>query len=269
MTRLVLVCAVLMSLGVYAVAQHPTRCDSKNAPLVLPSDGSNGSSAHCCQAGRELFEIGPKGMVRRKVGHPCSMDNPTSSTQCAMGTGATGPHPLPPCDFGACGALIEEVIASRPEDVAIFEPTSKPQVCGYQAKDPESGAISSFPEPYINQHQYPGVTAACPYTACLVGGRPATTFTITAVADHATGRVKTIPPGITVSGAGTESSEFTHAVTFIADPHGPHARAVFSGDCTNTGPYGHQAVCNTQLVPKPKVTVTYQCHPGFNCLGPH
>ncbi|MGH9552577.1 MAG: hypothetical protein ACRD3W_24570 [Terriglobales bacterium] len=151
----------------------------------------------------------------------------------------------------------------------IFKPTSKPQECGYQTKDPVSQAISSVPEPYTNQPQYPGVTAACPYTACLAGGRPATTFTVTAVADHATGHVKTNPPGITISGAGTNSKEFAKAVTLIADPHGQHARAVFSGSCIKTGDYGHAAVCKTNLIPLPAVTVTYECHAGFSCLGPH
>lgn len=269
MTRLVLLCVTIMSLCVYTVAQHPTKCDPKNAPLILPSTGENGSSRSCCQAGRELFEVGPHGMAHREVGRPCSMNDHTSSTHCAIGAGTTGPHPLPVCDFGACGALIVEVIPSVLADTVIFKPTSKPQVCGYQTKDPVSGAVSSFPEPYTNQHQYAGVTAACPYTACLVGGRPATTFTLTAVADHAAGRVKTNPPGITISGAGTDSKEFATAVTFIADPHGEHARAVFSGACIKTGEYGHTAVCSTQLVPNPDVTVTYECHAGFTCLGPH
>src|SRR6476661_4870812 len=157
MTRLVLLCATLIALGVYTVAQHPTTCDPKNAPLLLPSTQTNGSSPSCCQAGRELFEIGPKGMAHRKLGRPCSMDDPASSTHCAVGDGTTGPHPLPVCDFGACGALIVEVIPSVLADTMIFKPTSKPQVCGYQTKDPVSGAVSSFPEPYTNQPRYPGV----------------------------------------------------------------------------------------------------------------
>lgn len=269
MTRLVLLCATFISLSVYAVAQQPTKCDGKNAPLLLPSTGGNGSSRSCCQAGRKLFEVGPKGMAHRKLGHPCSMDNPTSSTHCAIGDGTSGPHPLPLCDFGACGALVVEVIPSVLDDIVIFKPTSQPLVCGYKTKDPVSGAISSVPEPYTNQPQYPGVTAACPYTACLVGGRPATTFTLTAVANQATGDAKSNPPGIRLSGAGTDSKEFATAVSFIADPHGEHARAVFSGACIQTGEYGHTAVCNTKLVPMPNVTVTYECHAGFNCLGPH
>ena len=67
----------------------------------------------------------------------------------------------------------------------------------------------------------------------------------------------------------TDSREFATAVTFIADPHGEHARAVFSGACIKTGEYGHTAVCSTQLVPNPDVTVTYECHAGSHCFGPH
>jgi hypothetical protein len=99
-----------------------------------------------------------------------------------------------------------------------------------------------------------------------VGSQPAVALTVQAVASVATGRVKSIPKGIDIKGGDSSTALFTQTdVTLSAEPDGPRARAVFSGDCAATGAYGKAVDCTLSLAGGNTVTVTYECKPGFSC----
>jgi hypothetical protein len=135
---------------------------------------------------------------------------------------------------------------------------------------PLEGGATYFPEPYTGQTLYPGVVATCPYRDCLADGTPVVTgfaLTVTAVTDGATGEVKSKFPGISIDGAGSDSWGYEGGaeVTLRAEADGNNARAVFSGACSGSSPYGETATCTLTMDATKAVTVTYQCKPGFTC----
>lgn len=275
MAKVALVLVLLVSLRNKTIAQAPNtdlarahrtptkalpRCDGTHFPMRLP-DGSNGGSKSCCQRGKDLFHVGPKDdtLGHRQIGASCSM--PDNST--CEGTN---------CAYGPCGARKVQVQQADPNtSIFIFEPRSNPEICGTQIT--AGGAPIFSPEVYSDQPRYPGVTARCPFTTCLVGGRPALTLTVTAVTHNATGHVESTPSGISLSGAGMGTKVFPRdpdspqprIAVLVAVPKGSHARAVFSGNCKHTGDFGKNARCVVPLIPDPKVTVAYECHAGFAC----
>jgi hypothetical protein len=271
MRRLVLLCTVLIGLGsgiacgrpvqkpkvnnVVAVAVNSS-CDSNRFPI------GKGDSPSCCQQGSDIFHVleGTREVIHRQVGPACTNKDPRVT---CIGKA---------CDFGPCGTTIVPIVPSRrsTKDGIIFVPMSNPHECGYQATEtPTSGfesEVISSPEAYSQQPQYSGVIATCLYKRCPAhAGPPVSDFEITIRTLGATGRVKSNPAGITLSGSGKASGAFSDAVTLTAQPTGRHARAVFSGDCIETGEYGKSAECRVKLAPDPKVTVTYECEKDFRC----
>jgi hypothetical protein len=285
MTRLLFICALLVSLGTRSLAQAPggiltnpaspladppTDCDSKYFPDFL-ADGSSGGSPSCCQKGAYIYQVVPKlmdgqvtslGIGIRQIGpHACSTK--TGETTCQG-------HQ---CYFGPCGvAKLESPPPVDPlppgsfpgTEAVIFHP-SQGKVCGYQFRSGQHVLISE-PELYFlgQQPPYDPVVAGCKYTVCGRGG-PASIITISTLPSAATGRVVSNLHGIKLSGTGKASGEFLDAVTLTAFPKGRHARAVFSGGCIETGEYGKKARCDVKLAPDPEVIVTYECQKGFTC----
>lgn len=129
--------------------------------------------------------------------------------------------------------IVEAKQADPNTIIRIFEPKSKPQLCGTQViVNGQAVALgdSTGPpvEPYIAQPAYPAVTAGCPYTRCIAGGIPAVTLTVTAETHNATGHVESEPAGISLSGAGTSAN------VFPKDSHSlpPHPRVGYP--CSRT-----------------------------------
>jgi hypothetical protein len=223
----------------------PHSCDGDKFPISVSA-----TTRECCQLGNETWHISPSngGVAHREYRTPCSgLDGGTSCTS--------------DCAFGPCGAHTINVFGSAPS--YIFKPVSNPNVCGYQADGP-TGSFN--PEPYDGQELWPDIASTCPFTKCLAGGMPAVTLIVTAIGSGATGQVESKPAGIALVGNGSQSGDFTDTdVKLKAIPLGPHARAVLTGGCTETGDYGEAAPCKLELGPNKQVTVTYECEPGFTC----
>lgn len=114
MTRLVLLCALLLSLGCLTLAQppitttnlepaapasppddKPTKCNARNFPKV-PKPGIIPGSPNCCQSGKNIYQVfttqsGQKGVGHRQLGRACSDDQ--GKTDCVDKA----------CTFGRCG----------------------------------------------------------------------------------------------------------------------------------------------------------------------
>ncbi len=269
MKRIVVSLALLTVLAGVALAQPdapspaaPAVCDGKNLPMKFP-DGSTGVPVECCR-GRDDVMVhegrGAKNLAFRLRGTPCTNEDHSACT-------IPGPHP---CDFGPCGAEHGTLIEGT--KLHVFKPKHAVKACGYQIKlQPSSLGVDQFalyPESFDTQVEYPKVTPACPYTACIAQHRPAITVGVTSVANGATGTVTSNPPGISLTGAGTGSGVFADPVKITANPTGPNARAVFSGgSCTASEEYGHTVHCNVPLAPDPVITVTFECKPRATC--PH
>jgi hypothetical protein len=133
-------------------------------------------------------------------------------------------------------------------------------VCGRQA------AAFAVPEPWVEGDlAWDGVMGTCPFTECR-GSAPAVGLTVQAVADAATGRVKSIPKGIDLRGSGASTWLFTQAdVKVLAVPAADQVRVVLSGGCLATGAYGEAVMCELNLAGGKSVTVTYECQPGYTC----
>jgi hypothetical protein len=235
-------------------------CSGANFPIHL------GGSSSCCPAGGYLgvegewhvyvAKVGTKEvemLAHRYIGKACT---PQWWIQGKV------------LEFGPCGAAKDPV--DNPNwmngiNPTIFRPASGVG-CGYQVTNPD-GSIFSNPENYTDQPLYPGVTASCRFTDCLAAGVPAVTLFVgtNVPVGPSLGRVRSDPPGITLSGAGKASALFPGDVTLIAEPTGKHARAVFSGDCNKAGEYGQRAEGLVKLAPDQKVTVTFECEKGFTC----
>jgi hypothetical protein len=241
----------------------PTPCSGSNFPMAL------GDSPECCRDGDFLWHIVGGGpdigkVAKRKLGRPCTQADGVT-VNCGIGA------PVP-CTFGPCGALKVWAVGANPSHV--FVPDSQPTVCGWDTNGvpvPLEGGATFFPEPYnTTQSVYPGVTATCPYQGCLPDGTPVVTgfaLTVTAVTDGATGEVKSKFQGISIDGAGSDSWGYEGGaeVTLRAEAVGSNARAVFSGACSGTSPYGEKVTCTLTMDATKAVTVTYQCKPGFTC----
>ena len=274
MMRVALAFVLLVSLSTKTIAQLP-QCDGSHFPM-LPSLTSTPGSPSCCQKGIDIFQLVAAGnkLAHREIGQICSKFDPSTNSTTTNCKDTE-------CTVGPCGARIIEAKQADPNTlIRIFEPKSNPQLCGTQVivngqAIALSGSIGPPVEPYTDQPIYPAVTASCPYTRCIVGGIPAVTVTVTAETHNAAGQVESDPPGISLSGAGTSANVFPkdphsppphpQVATLVAQPKGSHARAVFSGDCTNNAGFGQKAHCDVPLVPDPNVTVTYECQEGFAC----
>jgi hypothetical protein len=271
--RIVLAFVLFASLSTNTIAQLQ-QCDDSHFPMLL-SDGSKGGSPSCCQKGIDFFFTGPGSKLgHRQIGQVCSKIDPSTNS---VTTNCTDRE----CTVGPCGASIIGAQQADPNTIIrIFEPKSNPQLCGTQVivngqAVASSGSIGPPVELYTDQPIYPAVTASCPYTRCIVGGIPAVTLTVSAETHNATGHVDSEPAGISLSGSGTSTNVFPkdpqsppphpRVAILVAEPQGKHARAVFSGDCTNNAGFGEKVHCDVPLVPDPQVTVTYECQDGFAC----
>jgi hypothetical protein len=241
-----------------------TPCSGSNFPTNLANP------PECCQDGEFLWQVVGSGpdigkVAKRKLGRPCTQADGVS-VNCGIGASV-------PCTFGPCGT------ANVPEWPAgiipshVFVPASQPRVCGWDTNGdpvPAEGGATFFPEPYVGQTLYPEVPATCPYRDCLADGTPVVTgfaLTVTAVTSGATGEVRSKFQGISIDGAGSDSWGYEGGaeVTLTAEAIGDNARAVFSGACSVSGPYGEKATCTLTMDATKAVTVTYQCEPGFTC----
>jgi hypothetical protein len=268
MMRIVASFALLTVLAGLALAQPetpspatPAVCDGKNLPMKLP-DGSTGVPVECCRARDDVLVHegrGAKNLAFRLVGKPCSMfDDPHK--MCSIPGSVL-------CDYGACGAAHALVIEGTAQHV--FKPAHAVKACGYQIKLQPSSAgvdqVDAYSEMYDSQVEYPKVTPACPYTACIGLRQPGISVSVTLAANNATGTVQSSPPGITLLRPGSATSLFADPVKLTANP-GQHARAVFSGGgCTASGGYGATIHCNVPLAPDPEVTVTFECKADETC----
>jgi hypothetical protein len=274
MMRIMLAFVLFASLNTKTIAQLP-QCDGGHFPMLLP-DGSKGGSPSCCQKDVDFFLIGSGNRLgHRQIGQLCSKIDPSTNS---VTTNCTDRE----CTVGPCGAsIVGAQQADSNRVIRIFQPKSNPQLCGTQVivngqAISLSGSIGPPQEPYVDQPIYPAVTASCPYTTCIAGGIPAVWLKVIAVTHNATGHVESEPAGISLSGAGespqTAFPKDPHSppphpqiAILEAEPKGPHARVVFSGDCTNNAGFGQKARCDVPLVPNPTVTVTYDCQDGFTC----
>jgi hypothetical protein len=155
MSRLVRLCALLLSLGCMTLAQPPittanpepaapasppdegpTRCHGENFPIP------KGESPSCCQLGKDIYQVfgqpGQEGVGHRHLGRPCSdaQENPNCiGMECYYGAcGAS--NPVPPSPWN--GTTSE-----------VFVPVSQPRACGYQVKNGDKVVVSN-PEDRIS-----------------------------------------------------------------------------------------------------------------------
>jgi hypothetical protein len=222
-------------------------CDPKNLISYVPRSPS------CCRDDSGDWFMAPRPqfvgwLVHHELGTPCTGTTVDHTAACS-GTA---------CYYGPCGGTRPQLYQPLGH---VFKSSSDPTVCGRQA-----GNLAGFPEPFVGQEAWAGVMGTCPFTDCL-GSDPAVGLTVQAIADAATGNVKSIPKGIFLRGGGVSKWFFTQAdVKLSAEPADSHARAVFSGDCVATGAYGEDGECKLNLAGGKTVTVTYECEPGYSCL---
>jgi hypothetical protein len=228
----------------------PSQCDPRFFISYVPA------SVSCCHddSGDWFMAVRPglEGwLVHHELGTPCTG---TAADHTAACSGQA-------CYYGPCyGSRPQLFPPPSPPPSHVFQANSDPTVCGRQA------AGFAVPEPWMEGDvAWTGVAGICPFTDCK-GSEPAVGLTVNAVADAATGHVKSIPKGIDIKGAGASTWLFTQAdVKLSAEPDDPHARAVFSGACVATGPYGEDGECKLNLAGGKTVTVTYECEPGYRC----
>ena len=281
MTRVALTFVLLVSLSNKIIAQAPStdvltpappnptpatslpQCDGKHFPMLLAQGPSTGSTS-CCQKGSNFITLDrtrPPRTAKSVQRAPWLRNH--FHVRTAYANSDLAEH-----------AKCSSSLSIRGLHIYI-EPTSNPQACGTQVT---TGGVATFsPEQYSHQRTYPGVTARCPYTACLTTGVPAVTLTVTGVTLHATGHFETSSGGISLTGAGERTAVLAatselvgHHLVFevtslTATPKGSHARVVLSGACNKQGAVGKSVHCTVPLVPNPEVTVTYECLAGLAC----
>jgi hypothetical protein len=178
------------------------------------------------------------------------------------------------CYYGPCSKSRPQIYPAPPASGTppvpppshVFHALSDPTKCGRQAGDPQNPDLEGGPEPYVAQEAWTGVKGTCPFSDCN-GSTPAVSLTVEVVASAATGHLSSVPSLIDLDGAGTNTWLFTEVdVKLRAAPAGAHARAVFTGDCVATGAFGANGECMLNLAGGKKVTVTYDCEPGFSCM---
>jgi len=151
--------------------------NDKNAAGPCSPDGfpsGVGNPINCCQEGNRTYHTNDgRTLVYRIHAAPCTEADGVG-TNCGVGS-----SPFVQCVYGPCGARIEWAVTA--EEVHVFVPVSRPGKCGWEVKnviecrvgcDWPAGAVRQYPEPFVSQVQYPGVTATCPYRNCHVGGIP-------------------------------------------------------------------------------------------------
>lgn len=134
--------------------------------------------SQCCQDGNRTWHKIGGNLVYRTYSEPCREEDGIG-TNCGVGS-----NPFKPCSYGPCGARNEWAITA--ENISVFTPLSIPNKCGWSAvnildyltcNDPDGcgrvGGTRDYPESYVSQELYGGLTGTCPYTRCLVGGIPA------------------------------------------------------------------------------------------------
>lgn len=262
--------APLTTNGTPAATQGLPACDGRYFPMVKKGSSScapNGAS-HPLEGAQMWHAIGQNGgLAHRYIGPAC-----TNKTVPVGDNPFPNGMPTMVLQFGPCGAAIdpnEPLDLMNGTDAKVFLPSSG-HGYGYQVTKPDN-TTAFTPEAYSSQLLYPPVAPTCPYTLCfgppksLDHPRPGVKVTLNIPAGSTLGRVRSDPPGITLSGADEASGLFSGDVTLIAEPTGSHVRAVFSGDCKKPGDYGQRAACIVKLAPDPKVKVTFECEKGFTC----
>lgn len=263
-------------------------CNSANFPA------SKGDVPSCCQQGNDIYQIIPsppsvegrqlapfQSLGHRQVGVACT--SPGSPTPCFV-LPTSKPGDPNACKFGPCGVQIIQTWTGTQAEV--FLPTDQPVshdplhplvpiYCGYQVTTYQPNPIVvQFPQPFDNQNKYPGVTAGCPYNACLEGGTPVVDFTINVVASgNATGQTSINPWGMTMIGAANVTvprTDVHRTVTITAVPIDAQTEAGFSGACDKAGARGQTIACTiAPPYPNPAVTVTYRsCSPRCDLVNP-
>jgi hypothetical protein len=133
-----------------------------------------GNPISCCQEGRKTWHTNDgKTLALRVAGTACTEADGVG-TNCGVGS-----SPFVQCTFGPCGIKSEWAVTA--EEVHVFKPVGKPEKCGWEVKNVSSclvgcawpqGAVREYPEPFVDQVEYGGLTSTCPYTRCLAGGTP-------------------------------------------------------------------------------------------------